>query len=144
MITVFHELGAIEFGLMIKLKVSYIIIVVSSLNHQRTTKKKTSRSIVKKSSPFSTLVVLAFERLRLILRRKRADLPAPVVVTPLLSFPFLSLQLAMVRVPAVSPELVAQFQLFGFGRFVLSRSTLSCKPGSVACPSSFTSFTISR
>ena len=39
---------------------------------QRTT-KKSSRPTAKNSSPFSPHVILAFERLRLVLRRKRAD-----------------------------------------------------------------------
>ena len=39
---------------------------------QRTT-KKSSRPTAKNSTPISPLVVLAFERLRLVLRRKRAD-----------------------------------------------------------------------
>ena len=93
----------------------------------------------KNSSPFSPLlVVLTFQRLRLVLQTRRSL--APVVVALLHLSPFLSLQLAIVGVPAVSPELVAQLQLLRLRHFVLSRSTHSCQRGSAACPSSFNSF----
>ena len=92
------------------------------------------------SSSFSPLVILTLERTS----TKNAPNFCFVAVALLRLSPFLSLQLAIVQVPAVLPELVAQLPLFGLRSFVLSRSTLSCQQGSAAFPSFFNSFSTFR
>ena len=110
---------------------------------QRTT-KTSSRPTAKHSSPFSPLVLLTFERLRLILRRKRADPFLLLQWNCCTLLPFVSLLLAIVRAPAVSPELVAQLPLLGLRGSVLSRSTHSCHQGSDVFPPFFNSFSTFR
>ena len=69
---------------------------------------------------------------------------APVVTALLHLSSFLLVQLAIMQVPAVPPELIAQHPLLGLRLFALSGSTQSCQQGSVAFPSFFNSFSTSR
>ena len=62
--------------------------------------------------------------------------PLPVLVALVHLLPFLSLQLAIVRDPAVPPELIAQLQLLGRRHSVLSRPTHSWHECCAVCPSS--------
>ena len=97
-----------------------------------------------RASAFSPLVVLAFEQLRLILRRKRAD-PLPLLWWHCCTLPLtFHSSLRSCKFLRCRLSLSLRFRCSGFGVLFCPRSTHSCQQGSAAFPSFLNSFSTFR